>query len=314
MTSPTPRVIALLNQKGGVGKTTTTVNLGAALAESGARVLMIDLDPQAHMSLHLGIDPGTLESSVYDLLTDPAVTAESVRLTAQDRIDVIPAEVDLAAAEQELTSVAGRESILRQKLAPIRDQYDYILLDCPPSLGLLTLNGLTASGEVIVPMQAHFLALQGLSKLLETVQLVRQGLNTQLRVSGVVLCVHDGNTNLATEVVEDLRNFFTSSRRLAMPWSDAVIFEPPIRRNIKLAECPSFGQTIFQYEPSCPGATDYRRLAEHIRESLKTAPASAPQKPALAAPAPIEAPAPQTAGDTFSKPVEQTSSAADSAA
>jgi chromosome partitioning protein len=257
------RRIALMNQKGGVGKTTTTVNLGAALAEAGHRVLLLDLDPQAHLTLHLGLDPEQLETSVYDLLIDPSITAESALQTVGN-VSVIGSEVDLAAAEQELGSREDRHSILRDKMAPIIDRFDYVLLDLPPSLGLLTMNGLVASGEVIVPMQAHFLALQGLSKLLETIQLIRQNLNSSLLVSGVILCVHDGHTNLATEVIQDLEGFFEGSRKMAMPWSEAIIYQPPIRRNIKLAESPSFGQTIFQYAPGCPGAEDYRQLGEAV--------------------------------------------------
>ncbi|MDH3584392.1 MAG: AAA family ATPase, partial [Phycisphaerae bacterium] len=264
---PRTRIIALMNQKGGVGKTTTTVNLGAALARAGARVLLVDLDPQAHLSLHLGVDPAQLETSIYDLLIDPDADAAGLVRTADENLDVLPAEVDLAAAEQELTERPDRQEILRTKLQAISGSYDFVLLDCPPSLGLLTVNALVAAGEVIVPMQAHFLALQGLSKLLETVQLVRQNMNTALKVSGVILCLHDGHTNLAAEVVEDLQQFFAASRKLAMPWSQALVYDPPVRRNIKLAECPSFGQTIFQYEPACPGAGDYAQLAQAIRQA-----------------------------------------------
>jgi chromosome partitioning protein len=183
---------------------------------------------------------------------------------ADERLAVIGAEVDLAAAEQELANRPDRHAILKKKIAAVRGEYDFILLDCPPSLGLLTVNALAAADEVIVPMQAHFLALQGMSKLLETVQLVRQGMNTQLRVSGVVLAMHEAHTNLAGEVVADLENFFAASRRMAMPWSNAVIYQPAIRRNIKLAECPSFGQTIFQYAPASAGAADYAQLAAAV--------------------------------------------------
>lgn len=296
------RVIAVMNQKGGVGKTTTTVNLGAALAEAGKRVLFIDLDPQAHLSLHVGIDHAQLESSVYDLLIDEALAAAAVIKDLGGNMAALPAEVDLAGVEHDLVSRADRQTLLKRKLAPVAGQYDVILMDCPPSLGLLTINALAFAGEVIVPMQAHFLALQGLSKLLETVQLVRQHVNTSLKVSGVVLAVHDAHTKLSTEVVADLENFFEASRKLAMPWSQAVIYQPPIRRNIKLAECPSFGQTIFQYAPASAGALDYRALAQAVLaapivtgngggHSIKPAPAPAPTpKPAVVIPSAEVAP------------------------
>lgn len=260
----TVRIIALMNQKGGVGKTTTTVNLGAALAEAGRRVLLIDLDPQAHLTLHTGIDPTDQRHSVYDLLMDADLPAEAAAHRVGERLDVIGAEVDLAGAEQELHGAADRHAVLKRKISSIAGRYDFVLIDCPPSLGLLTMNALVAANEVIVPMQAHFLALQGLSKLLETVQLVRQHMNTSLKVTGVVLCAHEGFTKLAGEVVADLQNFFDAARKFAMPWSGAKIFQPPVRKNIKLAECPSFGQTIFQYEPACAGAQDYRALGEAV--------------------------------------------------
>jgi chromosome partitioning protein len=292
------RIIALINQKGGVGKTTTTVNLGAAIAESGRRVMLVDLDPQAHLTLHTGIDPASLEASVYDLLIEDDVSGFEVVRRVSDHLAVLPAEVDLAAAEQELSALPDKHIRLRKKLAPVVEAFDYVLLDCPPSLGLLTINALAAAHEVIVPMQAHFLALQGLSKLLETVQLVRQRLNTSLKVSGVILAMHEGHTNLATEVVSDLQQFFEAARKFAMPWSGAVIYGPPIRRNIKLAECPSFGQTIFQYAPHCPGAQDYRSLAAAVMgEPAPPISSDGPSDSIQAAPEPPSPadPTPQTA-------------------
>ena len=272
------RVIALMNQKGGVGKTTTVANLGAALAELGATVLMVDLDPQAHLTYHVGIDPANIDQSIYDLLIEPDIDPASIVRQFDERLWVLPSEVNLAGADTELVNEPDRQKRLKARLQPIVEAYDYVLIDCPPSLGLLSLNALTLANEVIVPMQAHFLPLQGLSKLLETVQAVRQNMNPALQVTGVVLCVHDAQTRLATEVIEDLRKFFEASRPMALPWSNAVVFDPPIRRNIKLAECPSFGQTIFQYAPWCPGANDYRQLAESIHgvsdsQSSRAAPA-----------------------------------------
>jgi chromosome partitioning protein len=179
-----------------------------------------------------------------------------------EELAVLPAEVDLAAAEMDLATRSDRLTVLRHKLGSAIDAFDYVLIDCPPSLGLLTLNALSLAESVVVPMQAHFLALQGLSKLLETVQLVRQQVNAELTVAGVVLCMHEAQTNLAREVVSDLEAFFESARGQGGPWSEAKVYHPPIRRNVKLAECPSFGQTIFQYEPWCAGARDYMALAE----------------------------------------------------
>lgn len=262
------RTIAMLNQKGGVGKTTSTVNLGAAIAEAGRRVCMIDLDPQAHLTLHLGIEPtdeqGRQRKTVYDLLVDPECDASETLVHARPNLDVIPAEVDLAAAETELANEPDRQQILRRKFSLIADQYDFVLIDCPPSLGLLTLNALALAREVFVPMQAHFLALQGVSKLLETVGLVCTSVNPQLRVTGIVLCMHEGQTTLAKEIVTDLDAFFEQSRGQDVPWRSCRVLRPAIRRNIKLAEAPSFGKTIFDYEPTCPGAADYRALAQRV--------------------------------------------------
>jgi chromosome partitioning protein len=258
------RTIALLNQKGGVGKTTSTVNLGAAIAEAGRSVCLIDLDPQAHLTLHLGIDGTDVESSVYDLFVDPDVPAESVRRNIRENLDLLPAIVDLAAAEVELADHPDRQRILKRKLEPLADQYEFILIDCPPSLGLLTLNALALAREVFVPMQAHFLALQGVGKLLETVGLVCRSVNPTLEVSGIILCMHEGNTTLSREVVADLEGFFEQAREQNVPWRRCRVLQPPVRRNIKLAEAPSFGSTIFDYEPWCPGAIDYRRLAKGI--------------------------------------------------
>ena len=261
----TTRIISLLNQKGGVGKTTTTVNLAAAIAHAGHRVLVVDLDPQTHLGLHFGIDEAAV--SVYDLLIEDETTVEQARLKARPNIDLVTSEVDLAAAESELASKTNRHDLLKQKLDAIKSEYDYILIDCPPSLGLLTINALAASNELIVPMQAHFLALQGVSRLFETVRLLVDGINPNLRVSGVVLCMFEGQTNLAKEVVSDLTEFFEASREHGLPWSHCTILDPPIRRNVKLAEAPSFGQTIFDYEPECAGAQDYAKLAQSVMQA-----------------------------------------------
>jgi chromosome partitioning protein len=262
------RIIAMLNQKGGVGKTTSVVNLGAALARQGLRICVIDLDPQAHLSLHLGFeqDPDDRRITVYDLLVDPDCPARDALVHVAENLDLIPAEVDLAGADTELSTLEDRQQLLRRKFSALEHDYDVVLLDCPPSLGLLAINALTLAREVFVPMQAHFLALQGVSKLLETVGMVCQSVNPDLRVTGVLLCMHEGQTTLAREVVADLETFFESVVGSGAPWGTCRVLHPPIRRNIKLAEAPSFGQTIFDYSPQCAGAGDYRALAENLVE------------------------------------------------
>jgi len=259
------RIISFLNQKGGVGKTTTTVNIAAALADKGKKVLVIDLDPQTHLGLHFGVEETA--TSVYDLLMDESVSLAQAMVKARKGIDIVTSEVDLAAAESELATHTERHDLLCSKLQPVVNKYDFIMIDCPPSLGLLTINALAASRELIVPMQAHFLALQGISRLFETVLMLVRGMNPNLRVTGVVLCMHEAHTNLAKEVVSDLKDFFEASRDQDVPWRNCILLDPPIRRNVKLAEAPSFGQTIFDYEPKCAGANDYRKLVESVLEA-----------------------------------------------
>jgi len=257
------RIIAVTNQKGGVGKTTTVANLGAALAERGKNICLIDLDPQAHLTMHFGIDPASLQTSTYDILTEGAQLHDAA-ITIKPNLTVIPSVIDLAGAEVELANEVGREQILRNRLQSRPLLYDLIMIDCPPSLGLLTLNALSAAGEVIIPIQAHFLALQGLGRLLQTVSLVQQRINPRLQVTGVVFCMFDSATRLADEVVKDVTEFFQSARNQAKPWSDAHIFQTRIRRNIKLAECPGYGTTIENYDPSSHGAEDYAALSEEF--------------------------------------------------
>jgi chromosome partitioning protein len=275
------RSIAIINQKGGVGKTTTTVNLGAALARAGQRVGIIDIDPQAHASLHLGIDPRSKAPTVYDLLTEEThisevwqrsgssqpnflPTADSRKPTAEESLLVAASHIDLAAVEVELAGVVGREVILRDKLAAANDQFDYLLIDCPPSLGILTINALAAVDDVFLPLQPHFLALHGLSKLLKTIGLVNERLNERLQLAGVVLCLYESGTKLAAEVAGDVEQFFKEARKGGRAWSAVRLFETRIRRNIRLAEAPSFGQSIFQYAATSPGAEDYRALAGEV--------------------------------------------------
>jgi chromosome partitioning protein len=257
------RSIAIMNQKGGVGKTTTAVNTSAALAQTGQRVCLVDLDPQAHASLHFGVEPRPGAATIYEVLSGKATLAE-VRQQVAENLWVVPSSLDLAAAEVELAGVVGRELILRDKLAEDRPQVDYLLIDCPPSLGILTLNALAAVEEVFIPLQPHFLALHGLSKLLETIDLVVRRLNSRLRLSGVILCMYDVNTRLAAEVSQDVDEFFRHARNQQTPWAHTQTFQTRIRRNIRLAEAPSFGQSIFQYAPTSPGAEDYQQLAREI--------------------------------------------------
>ena len=265
------RRIAVLNQKGGVGKTTTTVNLAAALAAAGQRVAVLDLDPQAHASTHLGVEAAG-GPSVYDVLVRSRPLA-AVRRAVSANLWLVPAAIDLAAADVELAGVVGREVILREALAADLEPFDFLLMDCGPSLGVLTLNALAAADEVFIPLQPHFLALHGLGKLLETTALVSRRINPALTVTGVVVCLFDGATRLAHEVVADLRGFLDTSRRANVPWRDAKVFDTRVRRNVKLAECPSFGCSIFGYAPNSAGAKDYAALANEVLGAVVVEPA-----------------------------------------
>lgn len=258
------RTIAVMNQKGGVGKTTSSVNIAAALAREGSKVCIIDMDPQGHASFHLGLECVGDALTVYDVFSERA-TVDDTRQLVGENLSIIPSNIDLAAVEVELAGVQRREFVLRDAMKHWEQQnrFDYVIMDCPPSLGVLTINALCAVREVLIPLQPHFFALQGLSKLFETTALVTRRLNRDLRVSGVALCLYESGTRLAADVVEDLRHFLSSSDA-DTPWADAKIFRNRIRRNIKLAEAPSFGQSIFDYAPTCPGAKDYAGLAGEL--------------------------------------------------
>ena len=257
------RSIAILNQKGGVGKTTTTVNLGAGLAELGQRVCVVDLDPQAHASLHLGLAPSGGADSIYAALVGNTPIAD-LRHQVGQRLWTVPSHLDLAALEIELAGEARRELVLRDRLARDDARFDFLLIDCPPSLGLLTLNALAAADEIYLPLQPHFLALHGLSKLLRTIELVARRFNGRLRLSGVILCMYESGTRLAAEVARDVEEFFAREQDPSCPWSGVRVFQTRVRRNIRLAEAPSFGQSIFQYAAASNGAEDYRRLAREV--------------------------------------------------
>lgn len=262
------RIIAVANQKGGVGKTTTVINVAGALAQKGKSVILIDLDPQAHLTTSLGIDPQPDEKSSHGLLTQSVSLADAI-IPVRKNLKIVASGLDLAAAEQELVSVVGRETILRDAFEAYEQPYDYLFIDCPPSLGLLTLNALGAVRELFIPMQPHFLSLQGLSQLLETVLLVNQRINHQLQVTGLVFCMFDFRTSLSAEIVRDIESFAQQQKNTKCPWSDVKIFNTRIRRNVKLAESPSHGQTIFEYEPNCNGARDYHALADEIDAMFK---------------------------------------------
>lgn len=257
------KTIAVLNQKGGVGKTTTVANTAAALAAMGNKVAAIDMDPQGHLTIHLDLDPESIESGTYKVLTQSAGFEDEL-VEVRPNLWVLPANINLVGAESELVSVVGRETILREAIHTAADNFDYLIIDCAPSLGLLTLNALAAADEVMIPLQPHFLALQGLGKLLQTIELVNKRINPNLKVKWVLLCMFDTRTSLSSEVRADIEQFLNQARGSNCPWAEAEILPAYIRRNIKLAEAPSYGKTIYEYEPNCHGAEDYTKVAEYI--------------------------------------------------
>jgi len=261
------RTIAVLNQKGGVGKTTTVANLGAALALQGLKVAVFDLDPQAHLTIHFGVDAEKNGNGAYDVLTKSADLSQAL-INVRGNLWLLGANIDLVGAESELVSVVGRETILREAVESMVESFDYLIIDCPPSLGLLTLNALAAVKEVLIPVQPHFLALQGFGKLLQTVSLVGRRINPDLKISAILLCMFDTRVTLSSEVKADIQRFLEGARATPSPWSQARIIPVHVRRNIKLAEAPSHGKTIFEYEPKCNGAIDYERIADYIHNYM----------------------------------------------
>jgi chromosome partitioning protein len=298
------RTIAVLNQKGGVGKTTTVANVAGALAAAGQKVVVIDLDPQAHLTIHFGVEPQTITGGVYEVLTQSADFNAALMLV-RPNLWLLAANINLVGAETELVNVVGREIILREAMEASRDQFDFCLIDCPPSLSVLSLNALAAAQEVLIPLQPHFLALQGFGKLLQTIDLVNKRINPHLKVTGVLLCMHDTRASLSNEVRADIERFLQSARGANNAWSEAEILPTFIRRNIKLAEAPSYGQTVFEYDPTCNGAEDYGKVAKYllgIDETPKPAPAdAAPSEPTSDDPPPPPA-APPIPIDTVNLP------------
>ena len=262
------KTIAVLNQKGGVGKTTTVANVSAALASFGAKVVAIDLDPQAHLTIHLGLEPQSLGSGSYKILTQ-STPFESEIMMVRTNLWLLPANIHLVGAESELVSVVGRETILREAIEANTEQFDYCLIDCAPSLGLLTLNALAAAEEILIPLQPHFLALQGFGKLLETIELVNRRINPSLTVKWILLCMFDSRASLPNEVKADIERFLENARGSNRAWAQAHVIPTFIRRNIKIAEAPSYGKTIFEYEPNCHGAEDYKKVAEFVHAQFQ---------------------------------------------
>ena len=247
------QIISVANQKGGVGKTTTTVNLGACLASLGKRVLLVDMDAQGNATSGVGIRKPDVTQDVYDVLVNELPIAEATLVTEHENLSIVPATLQLAGAEIELTSMMARESRLKGSLAEVNDQYDYILIDCPPSLGHLTINSFTASDSILIPVQCEYYALEGLSQLLNTVRLVQKHFNPELEIEGVLLTMYDARTNLGNEVVEEVRKYFREK-----------VYETIIPRNIRLSEAPSHGMPIIDYDPRSRGAEVYQALAKEV--------------------------------------------------
>jgi len=247
------RIIAIINQKGGSGKTTTTVNLGACLAGLGKKILLVDIDPQAHTTTHLGFKPHEIEITIYDVLINSQSVDKTITKTLVEKLDILPSNVKLSGAEIELVNIVGRENMLKDRIKGLNDKYDYILIDCPPSLGILTLNALNTAQELFIPIQAEFFALEGMTKLLQTIKVVKERLNRELEISGIILTMFDGRKNICRDVTQKVEEFFKEK-----------VFKTRIRDNVKLAEAPSYGQPVILYAPRSYGSLDYQELAKEV--------------------------------------------------
>ncbi|RGK44494.1 ParA family protein [Dorea formicigenerans] len=249
------RIIAVANQKGGVGKTTTSINLAACLAEKGKKVLAVDMDPQGNLTSGLGVDKDSVEKSIYELIIGEVDIKEVINKEVLENLDITPTSIDLSAAEIELIGVDDKEYILRNAIDQVKDQYDFVIIDCPPSLSMLTINAMTTADSVIVPIQCEYYALEGLSQLIHTVELVKDRLNSKLEIEGVVFTMYDARTNLSLQVVENVKDNLQQN-----------IYKTIIPRNIRLAEAPSYGLPINKYDPKSTGAESYMRLADEVIE------------------------------------------------
>lgn len=247
------RIIAIANQKGGVGKTTTAINLSACLAEKGQKVLAIDMDPQGNMTSGLGVDKDEAEKTIYDMIIGQAGIEEVIQKDVMENLDILPTNIDLSAAEIELIGVENKEFIVQKEVHKIRDRYDFVVIDCPPSLSMLTINAMTTADSVLVPIQCEYYALEGLSQLIHTVELVKERLNPVLEIEGVVFTMYDARTNLSLQVVENVKDNLEQN-----------IYKTIIPRNIRLAEAPSYGMPINKYDPKSAGAESYLRLADEV--------------------------------------------------
>lgn len=247
------KIVAFLNQKGGVGKTTTCVNMSGYLASMGKKVLLVDIDPQGNASSNVGIEKDSKPKTIYNCIIDDNTIDEVILPTKLENLDIIPADVDLAGAEIELVQMNNREKVVRNILKKVKDKYDYICIDCPPSLGLITVNALTACDSVLIPIQCEYFALEGLSQLMYTIKLVKKHLNENIDVEGVVLTMKDNRSNLGQSVAQDITKYFGKK-----------VYKTVIPRNVRLAEAPSFGEPIVMYDPKCTGAQAYKALTEEF--------------------------------------------------